>query len=408
MQPSSSFSRSKDPIPGILANSPETKKEMVNRVMTMMVTMAITWTGGLRVAVQGQQVCPDAAEIRPCNCTFDQENYEIDVDCSDASNGQEIHSAFNCPNWFFKLLREVRVSNSRLDEIVEDGFAELAFKVIHMSGTRMIQFHETALNPSKDRLEVLTLKIGNLDTFPWHALSGMTKLKHIDLSSNSLREVPSDIPTPFLESLFLTENRIDTIHGNAFRLMENLKYLRLGNNFFQELPTGLVNNLTDLVEFFAHGGSLECLAEGTLNFNSPYLEQVRLESNRIASIQPGAISGLEASCTLLDLSNNNIRHLAEGTFLPIVRNLTKGNGELRLYGNPVECDCTIAWLVLSETLLRTVTGTCTDGVSFQDLDPEIYLILCTGRRNAWGDIRRWKAALKSGVPISHILNHTFN
>ncbi|CAG0897368.1 unnamed protein product [Darwinula stevensoni] len=72
--------------------------------------------------------------------------------------------------------------------------------------------------------------------------------------------------------------------------------------------------------------------------------------------------------TEVHMNNNEIVVLSEESFRPILDILSTGDGVLNIPGNPIRCDCDIAWLVLNQKFLTSISGKCHNGTEFKDLD----------------------------------------
>ena len=70
----------------------------------------------------------------------------------------------------------------------------------------------------------------------------------------------------------------------------------------------------------------------------------------------------------LDLSENYISAVPEGSLSMIA------GGTVKLNDNPIHCVTQLCWLVNSDPSF-TITATCPDGTSWDDIDPDI---LCEG------------------------------
>ncbi|KAJ8736178.1 hypothetical protein PYW08_006834 [Mythimna loreyi] len=97
-------------------------------------------------------------------------------------------------------------------------------------------------------LEVLDLSYNLIFWIGLHAFSGLDKLVHLDLSSNRLRFIPSDLffDTPELDTLDLSSNVFESLKNEPFLMHSKLKVLNLNNCRIKALPTRLFNRLPNL------------------------------------------------------------------------------------------------------------------------------------------------------------------
>lgn len=98
----------------------------------------------------------------------------------------------------------------------------------------IISFDEEIVEHS---VEQVYLKQCELISFPkW--LERLTNLTHINISSNAICKIPSEIGLlQNLAFLDVSNNCVTTIPAELFDL-KNLKYLDLGGNLIDEIPRG--------------------------------------------------------------------------------------------------------------------------------------------------------------------------
>ncbi|CAG0896957.1 unnamed protein product [Darwinula stevensoni] len=251
----------------------------------------------------GQNPCPDPGDISPCTCDGTSADF-VTVDCSDATSGDQIFSAFNDVDWPFKNLGNFALWGNRAVEDMPEGmFGEVSFRSIGISNTSIKTIHPSSLLPSKDRLELLTVTRNPMEDFPWEALTHFARLGELRFWENAFTTL-RPFESSSLGEVDLTANQIKTLEAGSFA--PNLFRLILG------FPTNAYINL-------------------------------------IA---------------------NDIGNISEESFRPIVEVLSLGGGSIGLAGNPVVCDCSMAWLALNPGFLESVSGRCVDGTLFSDLVPE--------------------------------------
>lgn len=73
---------------------------------------------------------------------------------------------------------------------------------------------------------------------------------------------------------------------------------------------------------------------------------------------------------LIDLGMNSLNSLTDLVFGPLIEMAILEQSKLYLAGNPLNCDCSIAWLVRNASLLAPVVGArCDgDGISIGDVN----------------------------------------
>ncbi|CAG0902435.1 unnamed protein product [Darwinula stevensoni] len=224
------------------------------------------------------------------------------------------------------------------------------------------------LYPLYNRLEQLTIINTHLKEFPFHVLPVMMKLKELRLPSNALKLVPA-LRSTSLKTLILSNNEIGTLQPGWS--LPNLEFLDIRGNPILTFPSQVVDGMMNLMVLAATNCNLgPVLSSGSLVFHSRSLRMVFLQDNNIVKVEPGAISGLRGD-TKIYLLQNNITTLMEDSFRPMVEVASMGHGEIFVNDNPLKCEVSMAWLVLSpdveQVLQKVIFFECLDGTSLLDL-----------------------------------------
>ncbi|TXT58314.1 MAG: hypothetical protein BAJALOKI1v1_1690005 [Promethearchaeota archaeon] len=138
------------------------------------------------------------------------------------------------------------------------------------------------------------------------AITTLSNLKKLDLSANSLKEVPPLVyKIETLKLLLLNENQITSLSPSLGNL-KNLKRLKIKNNNLNSLPRE-ITNLENLRELRVCNNSLTNLPEHLGKLAS--LKALDLNNNEILTLPP-SIKNLKA-LEFLDISNNHLSVLPE-------------------------------------------------------------------------------------------------
>lgn len=100
----------------------------------------------------------------------------------------------------------------------------------------------------------------------------------------------------------------------------------------------------------------------------PQLRQWRERESRLR--QRGTVD-----ITALELLNNQITTLAEAAWRPVFQAIgDPGDGLVMLDDNPLDCGCSLAWLVTSSSFLSHLAhgAKCANGTAIHDLDLSAY------------------------------------
>jgi len=189
-------------------------------------------------------------------------------------------------------------------------------------------------------LKVLDLSNNSIDSLPASALSGLSRLEHLNLESNAISLV-AERALEGLSSLIvlnLADNKLVTLPPELFSDSRRLKKLKLNNNSINVLAPGLFNELKELVVLDLSSNELTAewvnaatfaglrhlvmldLSHNRINKLEPtifrdlhLLQILRLEDNAIATIPENSFSSLSNVHTLL-LSDNKLSAIQSHTF----------------------------------------------------------------------------------------------
>ena len=264
--------------------------------------------------------------------------------------------------------------------------------------------------PQLSQVYHLYIRGGEFDKFPALTFRGNPHLRSLHIDQNKLKAIPLNLSNVFpnLELLNIAENHIKEITKKSLRGLSALKTLNLKKNFISKMEDGSFvdtvkleildfswNNLTTLSSKpFAHAqnivslnlnrNQIKQLPPGLLHgFTSARLS-IRIAHNNITAIPNGLFSN-GTNPTLLDLSYNQIRKIADKAFANVTRfgtvflenNALRGmprsalegvvSGTFIMFNNPLVCSCEMyTKLVPYFTKKLQFVGTCAEPTHLQD------------------------------------------
>ncbi|CAG0890031.1 unnamed protein product [Darwinula stevensoni] len=324
---------------------------------------SVPWTSG-------QNLCPDPDDILPCICIPIASLGSAEVECDDATSSDDIYFAFNDATWPVKNLTKFSLMYNDDVRVLPGGvFGDTTFDTINLAVTSVSRVDPAALLASKDRLLSLVIDGSPLREFPWEILPQLANLKKLDLRDIGLTTLPL-LQSDSLEEFSVSSNEID--HLEAGWSLPNLRRLYLSSNPIRDVPAGFLSDFVKLEIFSCADCDLgPTLSTKSLEFHSESMQDIHLSWNSFSNMEVDAITGLQPD-TVLYVSYNDIRELTEESFRPMLKILSLGDGFIFLGSNPVECDCSMAWVVLNPDFLASVNGYCMDGTEFKDLDPNVF------------------------------------
>lgn len=251
----------------------------------------------------------------------------------DAFKGQELHlknlnlqdnDLTEVPVDSLRPLRTLTLldlSHNRIGEVPPGAFETLSKLATLKLSDNNITLQDGALRGLEEALKNLNLKGTRQKTVP-KAIRGLRTLAFLDLSQNSLRDLPgSEGMRTFegldsLTALNLERNLIQTLGENAFFSVRNtLSSLSLLNNLLSDFPSAALSSLSELRVLDIGFNLLTDLPLNAFRGN-PLITLLALDGNPLPTIPYAALAHL----------NNTLRGLSLG-------------------GRFLHCDCKLAWVV---------------------------------------------------------------
>uniref|UniRef100_H2Y4T4 TIR domain-containing protein n=1 Tax=Ciona savignyi TaxID=51511 RepID=H2Y4T4_CIOSA len=222
-------------------------------------------------------------------------------------------------------LREIDLSNNNLQRVPSSCGAFKATRTLDLSNNLISSIHNDSFGCFV-ALERLHLQLNNIDIlFRW-VFRGLAKLKVLNLSANSLVEVPQQSigGLPRLESLDLSANPLHdflaSVHSAAFSDVPSLREIDLSNNNLQRQASlynqarysALLTNIT-LRTLDLSYNRIAAFPTDWLR-HLIHLEYVDYSGNRVlhSPLNAGMFSGLKVK--FLFLSKCNIRQISSSAF----------------------------------------------------------------------------------------------
>lgn len=260
-------------------------------------------------------------------------------------------------------LTELDLSNNQLESIGPLAFRDLSnLTILKMNGNQLDYFEDETFKATPN-LQALYLDYNSFIDIP-RELSVLTQLKVLSLAKNLIEIIENDkVPNlSELQTLVLVENMITEIEPKGFANLAKLDHLDLSNNNLSTLPTAQLSKLSKLVNLKLSGNNFKHIPPVALRglFHLKYLTLARLE--HLESIDSRAFVDninlekismdynykISILPTRLFYGNHKLRYISMKynaiKFLVATHFPLDQLEELRVGGNPLECNCSMGWL----------------------------------------------------------------
>lgn len=263
-----------------------------------------------------------------------------------------------------KALTQLDLSNNNLEEINPAALRELHSLVsLKLCGNRLGHLEEGLFRTSRN-LKELFLNDNQFLEVPTVALIDTVHLRHLSLSRNLIlsigggdfpnllelhtlllnNNVITDIdPTglsafPTLDHLDLSDNNLTAVPSKPLAKLPNLSCLKLSGNFIERMSPVAFRGLFQLKILGID--RLEILKQVDIRafVDNINLEKVYMDNNIRMENLPTRLFHGNPKINLISIRHNNFKTL-EATNFPLDQ-----LRELRLGGNPFQCNCSLSWL----------------------------------------------------------------
>ncbi|XP_004536491.1 protein toll-like [Ceratitis capitata] len=218
-------------------------------------------------------------------------------------------------------------------------------------------------------LQYLNLSSNELCTLPAELFSAQEKLLTLDLSRNQLETLPPGLfkRTEFLNVLLLSHNRM-AVPSVIIAFTQPLAYLSLLDLSYNHLSglhgTGAFENFTILSPSYPASSSYEPL----MRFNNLNVV-INLSHNYISRLSLDWFKHADYCHYIYDLSFNNITHVP---YLQLFwKSMRQCPRSWILAGNPLYCDCQLAWLTWRDHHFNVTDWQCAAPAQLHNQAPHL-------------------------------------
>ncbi|KAL1452518.1 hypothetical protein WDU94_006742 [Cyamophila willieti] len=274
----------------------------------------------------------------------------VDFDISGDSN-------YPVPLQEYRSVKHMDFSNNFITSIDSNAFQEVGHSLISLSLSHAFSKEYGALSNSfftpLSSLKYLDLSYNSLHTLSESTFSENPELEVVELQDNHIGSIPRGLFTEFnhqrLQQVHFSFNEISHISSQCFSELPHLEKLYLNDNRITRIDKHALVDLRALEELTFKGNKLRDISYEAFqnipslrlldlsyndmnNFEFAVLDQVGRLSNLKVNLSHNEIFALHKNLSysdsegsnikILDLSHNNISHIGEEYFHPVINTLT--------------------------------------------------------------------------------------
>lgn len=225
-------------------------------------------------------ICPPQELILPCRCS--QKGSEIQIWCSHSDLPRVLNGIKSTSKALNRPIDELILENNFLPSLPGRTFSHLQITRLMLRHNGLERMSAGWLTDMENNLVEIFIVERGLRSFPVDSLLGLRNLEAITVQSENLKRCPE------------------------FTGLTKLRYMNVESESLIELPPHIFRNLPSAESITITGSKGLSRIESGLFIDLPKLKSINLESNGIEWIHLRAFSSSLSSLQLIDLSYNRI------------------------------------------------------------------------------------------------------
>ena len=237
------------------------------------------------------------------------------------------------------------------------GLDLLQYLYIDTNSIRMLKGNAFGKLPHLQSLGLQNNTIRNLRA---NAFLGLVQLRRLDLSDNFIQSLVAGafFGLDRLLELLLSNNRIHDIPQATFEHLSALQHLRIDNNDITHLRGNTFQGLMELIELDVEENAISSFQQDWCK-DLDKLQDLNMSYNSLENFPKGAFNSC-SNIVILDFHHNHLKELPGEIFKSLKHNFVadlrfnnlstlglitvQETVDIRLEGNPLQCDCRLKWL----------------------------------------------------------------
>ena len=224
------------------------------------------------------------------------------------------------------------LENNNIPHLPSRAFGSIKVNRLFIENNRIQTIDRNAFAGVESYLTEIYIKEPSLNALPHDAINYLRALSVFSIDSSQIQEMPTVSGLQKLKLLKIDKSRITSIPPNSLKNLPGLRYLHVTNSKLQRLEVGVLENLPYLVLANFTGNQISWIHPRAFRYMEQMQELVLADNDIRDADMVGQAVKVIKTIQKLDVSNNKIEKLREGSFLDIIslQEMTLSNNRLTL------------------------------------------------------------------------------
>jgi len=289
------------------------------------------WVVMIVMAVVAAEVdrCPRPDEIAPCQCRT--RGPSIQVRCVNSMMGRIMEAMMNIRTRV-DMVDVLILENNNIPHLPSRAFGSVKVNRLFIENNRIQTIDRNAFAGVENYLTEIYIKEPSLNVLPSDSINYLRELSVFSIDSSQVREMPTVNGLQKLKLLKIDRSNITGIPPNTLKNLPGLRYLHVTNSRLQRLEVGVLENLPYLVLANFTGNQISWLHPRAFRYMEQMQELVLANNDIRDADMVGQAVKVIKTIERLDVSNNKIEKLRDGSFLDIIslQEMSLANNRLTL------------------------------------------------------------------------------
>ena len=224
------------------------------------------------------------------------------------------------------------LENNNIPHLPSRAFGSVKVNRLFIENNRIQTIDRNAFAGVESYLTEIYIKEPSLNVLPHDAINYLRSLSVFSIDSSQVQEMPTVNGLQKLKLLKIDKSNITSIPPNSLKNLPGLRYLHVTNSRLQRLEVGVLENLPYLVLANFTGNQISWLHPRAFRYMEQMQELVLADNEIRDADMVGQAVKVIKTIQKLDVSNNKIEKLRDGSFLDIIslQEMTLANNRLTL------------------------------------------------------------------------------